>query len=64
MAGLRGHNVVIDFISTRCTDACPIANAAFIQLQERLRAGGSGALLLTVTLDPAYDRPFVMAREA
>ncbi|HVA38853.1 MAG TPA: SCO family protein [Candidatus Dormibacteraeota bacterium] len=64
LASLRGRPVVLTFVATRCTDACPVAEAAFLALQSRLPAARAGALLLTITLDPAYDTPFVMARTA
>ena len=64
LASLHGRPVVITFVATRCTDACPLADAVFAQLQRRLPAARSDALLLTVTLDPRYDTPFVMARQA
>lgn len=63
LASLHGRPVVMTFVATRCSDACPLADAAFAQLQRRLPAR-SDALLLTVTLDPRYDTPFVMARQA
>lgn len=52
------------FVATRCTDACPIANEMFSRLDERLRKDHTRAQLVTVTLDPAFDTPFVMARFA
>jgi cytochrome oxidase Cu insertion factor (SCO1/SenC/PrrC family) len=61
---LRGVPVIVTFIATRCLDACPIANALFARLRSRLDHDHTAATLLTVTLDPAYDTPFVMAREA
>ncbi|MDE2573593.1 MAG: SCO family protein [bacterium] len=64
LESLHGRPVILTFVATRCTDACPIANATFQRLQGRLRAARADALLLTVTLDPAYDTPFVMSREA
>jgi protein SCO1 len=64
LADLRGRPVVITFVATRCTDACPIADAEFSRLAGRLRHDGVHATLLTVTLDPAFDSPFVMARAA
>jgi cytochrome oxidase Cu insertion factor (SCO1/SenC/PrrC family) len=57
---LRGKPIVIAFVATRCTDACPIADAVFAQLA-RERAG---AQLVTISLDPRYDTPFVMSRYA
>jgi cytochrome oxidase Cu insertion factor (SCO1/SenC/PrrC family) len=64
IADLRGKPVAVTFVASRCTDACPIANAQFARLQERLAHGHIAATLLTVTLDPAYDTPFVMAAQA
>jgi cytochrome oxidase Cu insertion factor (SCO1/SenC/PrrC family) len=63
---LRGLNrpTAVIFIASRCTDACPIAEALFARLAEKLRRAHLDARLLTVTLEPDYDRPIVMARRA
>jgi protein SCO1/2 len=61
IADLAGHRAAITFIATRCTDACPIAEAEFYRLYTRLRRDRVRARLLTITLDPAYDTPFVMS---
>ncbi len=61
---LRGEPVLVTFVATRCSDACPLANAEFARLALRLRGEHVGARLVTITLDPRYDTPFVMAREA
>lgn len=59
---LRGQNVVLAFIYTRCADTrmCPLISAKFRQIQEL--AGQRRLHLVEVTLDPAYDRPDVLAR--
>lgn len=57
---LAGRPAVITFIATRCRDTCPIANAVFSELASR----GSRARLITVSLDPEYDTPFVMSKYA
>lgn len=59
---LRGDDVVLSFVYTRCQDArmCPLISAKFRQLQEQTRA--RKVHLVEVTLDPAYDRPPVLAR--
>lgn len=59
---LRGGMVVMAFVYTRCRDAreCPLISARFHLLQERFR--GQPVHLVEVTLDPAYDRPAVLAR--
>src|SRR5665213_993702 len=59
-ADLRGGPVIVTFVATRCSDACPIADSIFARLAQRnLRAR-----LVTITLDPRYDTPFVMAHYA
>jgi len=61
---LRGRDVVLAFIYTRCADArmCPLISGKFAQLQ---RTAGTRSLhLVEVTLDPAFDRPPVLARYA
>ena len=61
---LRGQDVVLSFIYTRCQDArmCPLISAKFRQLQDQL--GTRKAHLVEVTLDPTYDRPPVLERYA
>lgn len=61
---LRGEQVVLAFIYTRCQDArmCPLISAKFNRLQSLL--GKRKAHLVEVTLDPTYDRPAVLARYA
>ena len=64
LADLRGRPALLTFIATRCTDACPLANAAFQRLRAQLRRDRVRARLVTITLDPAYDSPFVMSKLA
>jgi protein SCO1 len=61
-SGLRGKDVVLSFIYTRCQDArmCPLISAKFRLLQQQ--AGNRNLHLVEVTLDPAFDRPPVLAR--
>jgi protein SCO1/2 len=60
LADIKGQPSVVTFIATRCKDTCPISDALFAKLsRDRIPA-----LLLTITLDPNYDTPFVMARHA
>jgi len=62
LSQLRGQDVVLSFIYTRCADArmCPLISAKFRKLQEQ--AGTRPLHLVEVTLDPTYDRPPVLAR--
>jgi protein SCO1 len=61
---LRGKVVAIDFIYTRCPlpDVCPRLSANFAALQRRFHAQlGSALVLLSVTVDPEFDTPAVLA---
>jgi protein SCO1/2 len=61
----RGHPVVLTFIFTRCPvpNFCPRMSNNFAELQKAVR-NGRGALaetrLLSITLDPQFDRPDVL----
>ena len=59
LASLRGRVVLIDFIYTRCPmpEACPRLSANFAYLQRRL---GSRIDLISITLDPKWDKPPVL----
>jgi protein SCO1 len=61
---LRGKVVAIDFIYTRCPlpDVCPRLSANFAMLQRRFAdQAGASLLLLSVTVDPEFDTPEVLA---
>jgi len=62
MSQLRGKDVVLAFIYTRCQDPhmCPLVSAKFNALQHK--RGTRAVHLVEVTLDPSYDRPPVLAR--
>jgi len=64
LAGFRGEVVALNFIYTRCPlpDVCPRLSAGFARLQKRFAA--RDLILLSVTLDPQYDTPDVLARYA
>jgi protein SCO1/2 len=61
---LRGQDVVLAFIYTRCKDPtmCPLISSHFNVLQREI--GSRKMHLVEVTLDPSYDRPPVLARYA
>jgi len=61
LADLRGKVAAIDFIYTRCPlpDVCPRLSANFATLQRRFH--GRDLRLLSVTVDPDYDTPAVLA---
>lgn len=60
LSDFRGHLVAIDFIYTRCPlpDVCPRLSANFARLQRRFNGR---IVLLSITLDPQYDQPQVLA---
>lgn len=62
LAALRGRPYALTFIYTRCRDPkmCPFVSAKLHQVQTQ--TAGSPAALVEVSLDPAYDRPAVLAR--
>jgi len=64
LSQLRGQDVILSFIYTRCADVrmCPLISGKFGQLQRT--AGKRSLHLVEVTLDPAFDRPPVLARYA
>jgi protein SCO1/2 len=68
LADLRGHRVALTFIYTRCPvpDFCPLMNRHFATVQETLRRRTDlqDVRLLSVTLDPEYDRPPVLKAQA
>jgi protein SCO1 len=62
---LKGRALVVTFIYTRCPlpDQCPLMSANFAQLNAALAADTRlrrKARLLSVTLDPEFDRPEVL----
>ncbi len=61
LSDFRGRIVAIDFIYTRCPlpDVCPRLSANFAYVANRLR--GRDLTLLSITIDPTYDRPEVLA---
>jgi protein SCO1 len=61
---LAGHVTLLDFIYTRCTDACPWLSATFQQTMRQLsdeKLLGSRVTLVSLSVDPQHDTPSVMA---
>jgi protein SCO1/2 len=61
----KGRALVVTFIYTRCPlpDQCPLLSANFARLNSAIAgdaALGGRAHLLSVTLDPEYDKPAVL----
>jgi protein SCO1/2 len=68
LASFRGHRVALTFVYTRCPipDFCPLMNRNFAAIQKATLADPALAdvRLVTVTLDPEYDRPPVLEAHA
>jgi cytochrome oxidase Cu insertion factor (SCO1/SenC/PrrC family) len=61
---LAGQVTVLDFIYTRCTDACPLLSATFQQVQRKLAGDkllGSKVTLVSLSVDPQHDTPSVLS---
>jgi len=67
LSDYRGKAVVLTFIYTRCPlpNFCPLMSKNFADLERRLNKEFSGRYqLLSVTMDPAFDRPEVLKQYA
>jgi cytochrome oxidase Cu insertion factor (SCO1/SenC/PrrC family) len=60
LGSLVGEPLVVTFISTHCTDACPLIDAQFADAARRIERAHLAARLLTITLDPEHDSPRTM----
>lgn len=54
---VKGNTVVINFVYTTCKTSCPAATGLLSGVYHRLRAAERPVTLLSVTVDPAHDRP-------
>jgi protein SCO1/2 len=65
---LRGHRLAVTFIYSRCPlpDFCPLMDKHFAQVQQEISRTPELAdvQLVSVTLDPEFDTPAVLARHA
>ena len=62
---LRGKAVLLTFIDTRCTDDCPIITGLFEKVDHLLQKQPSAyasSELLSLTIDPANDKPAVLRK--
>jgi len=68
MQSLRGHRVALTFMYTRCPlpDFCPLMDKHFADVQAQIKKSPDLAdvQLVSVTLDPAFDTPAVLAQHA
>jgi protein SCO1/2 len=59
-ADLLGRVSVVDFFYTRCAETCPLQSADLARLQGDATLDRS-VLLVSITVDPDYDSPAVLA---
>jgi protein SCO1/2 len=56
--------VALNFIFTTCTTICPVMAATFSKLQRELGDDVGDLRLVSISIDPEYDRPEVLASYA
>jgi protein SCO1 len=62
---LRDRVVLINFIFTQCTDACPTQTARLVEVQSLLPdLIGHGASLVSISVDPEHDTPSMLREYA
>jgi protein SCO1/2 len=62
---VRDRHVVIDFVFTRCRQACPLATANLARVQRLLGARvGRDLFFYSISLDPEHDGPEALRRYA
>jgi len=49
--------LALNFIFTTCTTICPVMTATFSQMRHELGDAGDDLLLVSISIDPEYDRP-------
>ena len=67
LSDLRGKLVAVNFIYTRCplSEVCPRLAASFATVQRRFASSlGRDLVLLSITIDPQWDTPQVLAAYA
>jgi protein SCO1/2 len=49
--------IALNFIFTTCTTICPVMTATFAQMRRELGEAGAQLRLVSISIDPEYDRP-------
>jgi protein SCO1/2 len=52
--------VALNFIFTTCTTICPVMTATFAQMQRKLGDKADNLRVVSISIDPEYDRPKVL----
>ena len=53
----RPGPVAVDFVFTTCTTICPVMTATFSKMRRELESDGTPPHLVSISIDPEYDRP-------
>lgn len=61
---LSGKIWIANFIFTRCAGPCPVMTERLAEVQRALGAGNDDVRLVSVSVDPEFDRPEVLAKYA
>jgi protein SCO1/2 len=65
LSDLAGRALLVDFLYTRCPGPCPILMSTHLAAQRQLdSAVREGSRFVSITLDPEYDTPGVLAAYA
>ena len=64
LSALRGQVVVVSFVYTQCTTACPILTRRLALLQQRLARAGLQPRFVSITVDPERDTAGALERYA
>ena len=56
--------VALNFIFTTCTTICPVMTATFAQMRRELGEAAGQVRLVSISIDPEYDRPEVLKEYA
>ena len=49
--------IALNFIFTTCTTICPVMTATFAQMRRELGDAGDQLRMVSISIDPEYDRP-------
>ena len=52
--------IALNFIFTTCTTICPVMTVTFAQMQRELGEAAKQLQLVSISIDPEYDRPEVL----
>ena len=59
-----GDPIALNFIFTTCTTICPVMTVTFAQMQQMLGEDADQVRLVSISIDPEYDRPEVLSAYA